>query len=455
MSRIAFALAFLLLGGVAVAQIGLVVDGRDVPGVTSTLVSGASYAPAGELVAAVGAEMFVDGSGRSVTLTLGGRFLVVPVVDVTEVGSAGPATLDGAPVPAGPAVRDGVEIYLPVKGVVEAFGGTVAYLAEENRVVGVLPRGDVLDASLERASGVERLRLQVSAPVPYSVFRNDAIATVQVRIARASLARARTLEGESIVRADLIPGRGIVDLRVQLAPGSRATVSTLPSGRGFVLLVDVRPSEDAEVEPASVPQIVIDPGHGGEDAGLSFGAAGREGELTWRFAELLADALRGRRAEVALTRRGSEPATVAARSAAGVGADLFVSVHAADLPAGQFRVYFLGEAETEIGLEFAIRENAAREVAETTTDEVRRQILLDLVPDLGTGRRYALALENELFQIGGYRAADRVAAPLAVLTGAAGRGVMLEFAPEDLSSPALADALAAALMSIVGSGGFP
>ena len=455
MRRLALTLWILLIGGSTIAQIGLVVDGRDVPGVTSTLVPGASYAPAGELVAAMGAEMFVDGTGRSVTLTLGGRFLVLGIVAPTEVGAAGTATLDGVPVSVGPAVRDGVEIFLPVKGVVEAYGGSVAYLAEENRVVGVLPQGEVIDASLERADAVERLRIHMSAPVPYSVFDNSAVAAVQVRFARASLSRARTLEGESVLRADLIPGRGIVDLRVQLAPGARVSTSALPSGRGFVLLLEVRQGEETPDEATRVPRVVIDPGHGGEDPGLRFEAVGSESELTWRFAERLADALRERRAEVVLTRRGSEPATVAARSAAGVGADVFVSVHAADLPAGQFRVYFLGEAETEIGLEFAIRENAAREVAQTSTDEVRRQILLDLVPDLGTGRRYALALENELFQIGGYRTVDRVAAPLAVLTGAAGRGVMLEFAPEDLTSPALAEALAAALLSIVGSGGFP
>ena len=444
----------LLAGFAAQAQISLVVDGRDVPGVTSSLVPGTSYAPGGELAAAVGADMFVDMAAGRVTLAMAGRFLALPLVESgTAAGLQG--TLDGAPLATGAAVQSGVEIFLPVKSVVEAFGGTVAYLQSENRVMGVLPRAEVVDARLERVGGVERLRIQLSAPIPYSAFADDANGSLQVRLARSSVDRAETLEGETVLRADLIPGRGMVDVRVQLAPGAEASTAALPSGRGFVLVIEARSSDGggSPVEAVDRLQVVVDPGHGGEDDGLSFPDGRTEDELVWNFAERLATALTSRRVDVVTTRQGDEPVSVASRSAAGVGSDLFVSIHAADVPAGQFRVYYLGEADTPSELDFAIRENAAEQAGDAT-DEVRRSILLELVPDLATGQRFAATLGNQLFQLAGYRTAETRAAPLAVLTGAAGRGLLLEFASGDLASEELPELLAAALASVVGSGGF-
>lgn len=459
-SVLTVALAMLLAS--ALAQLGLVVDGRDLPGVTSSLVPGSSYAPAGELSVAVGAEMYVDQVGERVILSLGGRFLTLPVTDTTGDALGAMGQLDGTARATGAAVRSGVDIYLPVKGVIEAFGGTVAYLQAENRVVGVLPRAEVLAASLERVGPTDRLRIRMSAPVPYSTFRNDSLATAQLRFARSSLSFAETLEGDAIIRADLIPGRGMVDLRLQFAPGTQFSMSTLPAGSGFELIVEARAEGTAPVT-ESRPIVAVDPGHGGEDAGVRFADGRLESDLTWEFSERLITGLASRGVQVVPTRERNEPLSIASRSSAGVGADLFVSLHAAELPAGQFRLYFLGEAETTSDMDYAIRQNAAAETGpgessagsgEGLTASVRRRILLELVPDLEAGRRFAAALDNELFQLGGYRSAETRAAPLAVLAGAAGRGLLIEFSPADLTSETLPDVLAAALASVLGSGGF-
>lgn len=442
-----------LLAFGAVAQLSLVVDGQDIPGVTSSLVPGSSYAPAGELSVAVGAELYVEQAGDRVILSMGGRFLTLPIADSTAGALAAIGNVDGVDLATGAAVRTGVEIFLPVKGVVEAFGGTVAYLQADNRVVGVLPRAEVLDASWERVGQTERLRLRLSAPVPYSTFRNEALSSLQVRFARASASFSRTLEGDAISRADLIPGRGVVDLRIQLAPGTQATTTTLPAGNGFELIVEARVQGTTQPVGTSVV-VAVDPGHGGDDSGIRFADGRLEDDLAWQFSQRLIEALSSRQIEVVTTRRNDEPISIESRSAAGVGVDLFVSIHGADLPPGQFRIYYLGEAGTTAEMEFAIRENAAAEVGNAATDGVRRRILLELVPDLETGRRYAEALGNVLFQLGGYRSAETKAAPLAVLTGAAGRGLVIELSPSDLASTTLPDLLAAALTSVVGSGGF-
>src|SRR5690606_29454926 len=103
------------------------------------------------------------------------------------------------------------------------------------------------------------------------------------------------------------------------------------------------------------------------------------------FADRLAAALRQRGVGAELTRDSDFGLDVAGRSSVGIGADLFLSVHAADLPSGDFNAYYLGDAADVTSLEMAIRNNVS-EAAATTTDRLRRELLLGLVPDLERGR---------------------------------------------------------------------
>lgn len=178
------------------------------------------------------------------------------------------------------------------------------------------------------------------------------------------------------------------------------------------------------------------------------GPAGSESSLTMAAAERLAGALRQRGFEVALTRDGDFSVPVATRSSAGIGADLFLSLHAAPLSPGTYNAYFLGEASDVASLETAIRQNAS-EAAADETDRLRRELLLGLVPDLAAGREYADGLGARLFTLGDYRAGEVAAAPLQVLGGAAGRGVLFEFAPEDLASAELPLHLAEAVADLL------
>src|SRR5690606_5091349 len=144
-----------------------------------------------------------------------------------------------------------------------------------------------------------------------------------------------------------------------------------------------------------------------------------------------AAALRARGMTVSLTRDSDSEVQVEQRSRLGIGADLFVSLHAADLALGEFRVYYLGDAANVTSLEMAVRENAANELRTAAVDELRRRILLGLITDLDVGRRAAEGLAGRLFTVAGYRADAVQGAPLQVLGGAAGRGVLLEFSAPD------------------------
>jgi N-acetylmuramoyl-L-alanine amidase len=191
--------------------------------------------------------------------------------------------------------------------------------------------------------------------------------------------------------------------------------------------------------------IVLDPGHGGSDAGLMFEGLGSESVLTLNLAEQVAAILRTRGVRATLTRDTDFAVSMDRRSSAGVGADLFVSLHMADLPAGEFNAYYLSDAANVDSLQMAIRNNAA-DAAEAETDRLRRELLLGLVPDLALGRTMAEGISGRLFALGAYRGASVAGAPLQVLGGAAGRGVLLEFSAADIATSDLAQRLAQALL---------
>jgi hypothetical protein len=436
--------------GLAAAQASLMVNGLEVPGVTSSLVPGTAYAPAAAFATALGARFDVDPTARLVTYAFGGRFVQVRIVDDPDRATlVSPAlTRDGRVLPGPAAVYVGVEPYVPVKATGEALGAAVSYLPERNVVVVVVPRATVA-AEVERRAGQERLVLRASAPTRVTSFFNEPVQTLQLRFERAEVTAASALEGERFVRANVLPARGAVDVMVQLAPGSGYTVSEFPDGDGFLVVVAFGPARPAalDVEPLRdvAVRVVVDPAlRGGGDG---------DGDLTLGLAESLEATLARSGYDVVLTRRGPSAPSVQDRAVAGTGARLFLSIHAADLPRGSLRVHHLGDADDLPALEDAIRFNAETSLRRPETDGVRRQILLDLVVDLDAGRRYAEALAGELQQAGGYHVEGPFAAPLAVLAGAGGRGLLLEVGADDLRDPSFGPILAATLATVLGSGG--
>src|SRR5690606_1987694 len=296
----------------------------------------------------------------------------------------------------------------------------------------------------------ERLELAISAPVRYTTYLNEPLGTLHVYLERTDVeVRLPPVEGESFTLATVAASGGATEVRVQLEPGVGYDVYAVPDGRGFRLNVTFT-APGARRGPEV--RVVLDPGHGGADSGVVTAAFGSEATLTLGFAERLAAALRARGMSVTLTRDSGHALGVDERSRAGVGADLFLSLHAADLPLGEYRAYYLGDAANVQSLEMAVRENAGAALRQPGTDELRRRLLLGLVPDLDVGRRTAEGLAARLSAIAGYRAGVVAGAPLQVLGGAAGRGLLLEFSAADLASDGLPERLADALAQLVDAG---
>lgn len=437
-------LAF-LVAAVATAQTSLRVDGRSLGEARTDLVPGSAYAPLDRLASGLGARLAAPVGGDSAALTLGGHVVVIDVVEQgTSAAVPGAVRRDGASYGDLAAIRGDDAVWGPVALIARALGAHVGFLQAESTVVVVTPRANVTASGLTSSGEVETLRVGLDAPVSWTRFDDPALGRTELLLRRASAATARTFRGEQMERVDLIPAEGGVRIRID-APDTVIDVIALADGDATDLRIRATPSaepSDTAVRSAEGPLVVLDPAQ--ENAAPEV----RASLLT--LAEAVADGLRESGAEVALTRDGLSPVTQERRLQVAAGADLFVAMRLADLPPGEVRLWVLGEASGIEALDMAIRRNAAAALSDAggdPTDELRREILLGLVPDTEVGRRAGRALASALFQIGGYRAGGVGEAPLAVLGAAAGRGVLIEIGPDDLASPDFPAALAAALGS--------
>jgi N-acetylmuramoyl-L-alanine amidase len=438
----------LWLSGSALAEQALVVNGAQVPGLNGQLVPGTAYAPADAYAQALGASYGYNYDTQLATFQLGADIAVLKVY-----ASAGEAARDKSALQLGGHALDspgGIlsngTVYVPVKQLAKAFGATVSYLAAQNTVYVVFPRAQVtLYGPTAQPGGGERFTLSLSAPVSVKSHEVKAIHTVLFRFAHSDLAQARQLSDTGFSDATLAAAAGDVELRLTLEPGYAYQSYSTPQGKGFSFVVDVFPASKKSAAPvpkAAEATVVLDPG-GGQDTGPTFPGVGSEGTLTLTFAKRVAAALEASGVTVKLTREGDQALDLESRSRAGIGADLFVSIHALPLPSGQYDLYYLGGAADGATLNAAIRKNA--QGALSATDSLRRRILLKLIPDLSIGQQDARTLSGELAQSAGFNAKVMASAPLYVLGGAAGRGLYLEFSPQDLLSADFAKQFAQAL----------
>lgn len=443
-ARLLLGMLALLVCGQVAAQPTLIVNGREIFGNTTAIVSGSSYAPAAALAPALGAVLAIDAQRSLAVLDAGGRLLQIDIADsaAAAVATSGALKLDGATLPSPAGVAFEGEVYLPVKQVSEALGASITYVEGQNTVLVVQPRARV--SGIRRFTNPERLEIYLSAPVRYTAFFNQPVSTLQLHFERTDVElRLAPVEGDLFLSTAVVEAGGGTDVRVQLVDGAAYSIYQVPDGRGFRLVV----AFGAEGSTALVADydIVLDPGHGGSDSGIVAGGIGSESALTLGLAERVATVLRARGVSVTLTRDTDFAVPIDRRSSAGVGADLFVSLHMADLPVGEFNAFYLSDATDVASLQMAIRNNAA-EAAADSTDRLRRELLLGLVPDLAKGRTLAEGISGRLFALGAYRGAVVAGAPLQVLGGAAGRGVLLEFSGADLASADLPERLAQALL---------
>ncbi len=149
---------------------------------------------------------------------------------------------------------------------------------------------------------------------------------------------------------------------------------------------------------ASRVTVVIDPGHGGRDAG-AVGNGYKEKDINLAVALKVARILRSKGYRVILTRTKDEYVSLYARArvANRSGAHLFVSIHcnaSRDRNASGMETYFLSESRTSQERAVAILENSAikYDIGYVQPDEPVGAIIGDLLQNLLLEQSYNLAL---------------------------------------------------------------
>jgi N-acetylmuramoyl-L-alanine amidase len=279
----------------------------------------------------------------------------------------------------------------------------------------------------------ERLVVSLSNAVPYSAYFNEPLGVLHIRFERTEPATGTTLEGDLFRYATVVGDRSATELRIGLDADAQYSLHAVPNGNGYQLAVNLfRKSESRQPLPSW--RVVLDPG-------LPAG-----GDPALPLARAVAQELRERGLEVHLSRADASVPTLPGRAASGNGADLFLSFSISPAGNEDYSLYYLGEAQSRELLERAIRLNAADALPDTS-DRLRRQILLGLVPDLVAGRRLADELQGQLYSRPEWQGGGVHEAPLRVLAGAGGRGVLLELTAAAAADPGLPALLATGIQN--------
>lgn len=441
---LALVLALAAFAPPALAQ--LVVSGEDLGPYSLELVPGVTYGPAVPLARALGAEIAI---GNVVTLRLGGRIVELSLSATAEAAQQpGAFSLGGAETAAPGAVVGPGGIWLPVKAVVEAFGGYLTVMSgASNDIIVTMPRAALESLAPGAAGQRERVVANLTGPVPHSVFYNQPLATLHIRFDRTeNRAPEAQLSGRGYRLASALSDRGSTELRIELAPGAGYDVFTVQTGNGYQLIVEFSAAGApaagiVEPQPARAQgRILLDP--------LPSGAADT---LALELSRELARELQLHGLEALVTRNGAEPVTPQGRAGQARNADLVLSIAVGGTADG-FSLYYLGDAASADDLVQAERLGAELQIAAVPADPgaLRRDILLGAMPDLAIGRNFATLVHGGLVHDVGLAGAEALALPLELLTAAGGRGIYLQIGTAAAGAAGLAEAIAAGALQLLG-----
>ncbi len=426
------------------AQQALVINGQPLSGLSTTLLEGASYVPAASLADAVGAQFSYDSQARVVTFDYASRFLSLNVYDTPSeaVLATQSLSVDGQPYPSTAGVNVSGTVYVPVKPLIAALGGSLYYSEELQKVIVTFPRAFLRSAYVQPSTSYDRLVFDFEGRTPYQIFLNPTMNLLQVRFSHLEPVASQAFAGTLFNQAVLSESGGFADLVIELQPNIMFESYTTPTPAGFSLIIDLFHAEVVN----ETPTVVLDPGHGGQDTGLVINST-NEADLVLVVAQALEGLLNQNGIVSSLTRDGNTTLSIGERSEQGLGATLFLSLHLTDLSSGQINIYYLSEAPDQTSLNIAIARNAQQALPNEATDTLRRRLLLRYVPDMNKGESYARAIADSLRQNPGYTVSHMAGLPLTVLEGAAGRGVLLEFSANDLADAELPSFLTSAVMA--------
>lgn len=241
--------------------------------------------------------------------------------------------------------RDRGSWQVPVEFIRQVLGPALNLRVEVRRATRLILTGDArlpqVTAKFDRSAAGARVSFDIQPSTPHRVTREgrqiavrfDAIAVdlAPVTGLSADFAAAIRVDGSAVIvdlgpsatsfRADdPDPTRLVIDLSSAAAVAAPARVQT----------PEPPPGLDTPA-PGSLRTIVIDPGHGGEDQGVTGAGGTREKDLVLQMAQRLKSTIEGRYGlRVLLTREGDDTVPADRRTAIANNnkADLYISLHA-------------------------------------------------------------------------------------------------------------------------------
>jgi N-acetylmuramoyl-L-alanine amidase len=331
-----------------------------------------TFTEAAPLARALGLRLTVADS--YLTLELGTTALALRIqstaLGALYVGNA--FTLNGQRQPgAYGAVRDGGRLYLPLRSVAEALG---ALLSEQNAGFElVLPPASLSGpVQAENRNGYTRAVFPLSREANQQSERQGDEIVLTIFGATGPAASYSVAGGQYFRDIKITPSAA--GLEVRIPSNSRAFQSFNLAGR-VVLDVGALGSRLEQPSPPlyaqTTPLVVLDPGHGGADLGVS-GNGLVEKNLTLAFAREVGASLAARGIRVSYSRSADRNPSLAQRVEASLKADVFVSFHASGLrgaSADGLRIFAGGAASDLVML------NQGRATLNASSDDPAKAVL--------------------------------------------------------------------------------
>lgn len=153
----------------------VVINGQALPGARSDLVSGYSYAPATELASIISADLIDEGD--SLSYAFNGQVMSFSVANSASEALINTSSLrfNGQLIASTAALRTEDAVFIPVRSFIDALGGSIDYIPQENSVLAVTPRASLKQLEFKRIARTERLSFTFSAlsPVSQSYFPDE------------------------------------------------------------------------------------------------------------------------------------------------------------------------------------------------------------------------------------------------------------------------------------------
>jgi N-acetylmuramoyl-L-alanine amidase len=315
-------------------------DGRKVS-LPFRTAGGADLVPLEQLATLFGFTLAEDTLVGGLTMRGGGQTILL--IPGQAAASIGPGRLVSLPAPV---QEDRGTWHVPVDFIRLALAPALGLRAEVRRASRLVLVGDVrlpeITGTLERTGGNGRLVFEIQPGAPNRVTREGNRLVMRVDAVGVELGAVTGLTPElvSAVRADgaaviVELGPAVTGYRVETPDAEHVAIDLAVAGAPPPTAARPAPADppipDLGGGPATVRSIVLDPGHGGADAGVSGADGTREKDYVLDLARRIKSAIETRLGlRVLLTREGDDAVPFDRRMSLANNnkADLFVSLHA-------------------------------------------------------------------------------------------------------------------------------